>query len=59
MLLIAGFDVSSSYGFTIAQNFAALVATCLAGMMIERTGRIKGAFFAFALAILSLALIHI
>ncbi len=53
MLLIAGFDVSSSYGFTIAQNFAALVATCLAGMMIERTGRIKGAFFAFALAILS------
>ncbi len=53
MLLLTGFDVTESYGFTIAQNFAAMVATCLAGMMIERTGRIRGAFIAFGLAILS------
>lgn len=53
MLLMAGFDIASSYGFTIVQNAAALIATCLAGAMIERTGRIKGAFLAFSLAIVA------
>lgn len=53
MLIASGFDLTSSYGFTMAQNGAAMVATCLAGMMIEKVGRIKGSFLAFGLAVLS------
>ena len=53
MLIASGFDLASSYGFTMAQNGAAMVSTCLAGMMIEKVGRIRGSFLAFGLAVLS------
>jgi MFS family permease len=53
MLLMSGFDTTSSYGFTIVQSAAAMIATCLAGLMIERRGRIKGSFVAFSLAIVA------
>lgn len=53
MLMESGFEMAQSYGYTIAQNAAALLATCLAGVMIEKVGRIRGAFAAVALALVS------